>query len=125
MRVSLTFIVNVCDWVLKFSCEMCRSSALADRVKQLRKGAAGGKTAAAAVESLENSDPNEERRLSKELCLQDVVFPIDDDMSSGADDFLPQVGNTCLFPLPPFLAPERHASMIKPALPSFHRPHPL
>lgn len=126
MRVSLTFIVNVCDWVLKFSCEMCRSSALADRVKQLRKGAAGGKTAAAAaVESLENSDPNEERRLSKELCLQDVVFPIDDDMSSGADDFLPQVGNTCLFPLPPFLAPERHTSMIKPALPSFHRPHPL
>ena len=61
----------------------------ADRVKQLRKGAAGGKTAAAAaVESLENSDPNEQRRLSKELCLQDVVFPIDDDMSSGADDFL-------------------------------------
>jgi hypothetical protein len=78
-----------CERLLKFSCDLCRSSALADRVKQLRKGAAGGKTAAAAaVESLENSDPNEERRLSKELCLQDVGFPIDDDMSSGADDFL-------------------------------------
>jgi len=86
---SLRYAGMHCERLLKFSCDLCRSSALADRVKQLRKGAAGGKTAAAAaVESLENSDPNEERRLSKELCLQDVVFPIDDDMSSGADDFL-------------------------------------
>jgi hypothetical protein len=65
-------------------------------VKQLRKGAGvatAGKAAAAAaaVESQENVDPSEERRASKELCLQDVVFPIDDDMSSGGDDFLPQV----------------------------------
>ena len=73
--------------------------------------AAGGKAAAAtAIESLENSDPNEERRLSKELCLQDVVFPIDDDMSSGADDFLPQVGNPFSIPQLLFPAPERHCS---------------
>lgn len=67
----------------------------ADRVKQLRKGtgvpAVGKVVAAAAAESIENCDPNEERRVSKELCLQDVVFPIDDDMSSGGDDFLPQL----------------------------------
>ena len=71
------------------------SHLLADRVKQLRKGtgvpAVGKVVAAAAAESIENCDPNEERRVSKELCLQDVVFPIDDDMSSGGDDFLPQV----------------------------------
>jgi hypothetical protein len=71
------------------------SHKLADRVKQLRKGtgvaAVGKAAAAAAAESIENCDPNEERRVSKELCLQDVVFPIDDDMSSGGDDFLPQV----------------------------------
>jgi hypothetical protein len=69
------------------------SCPLADRVKQLRKGgAAAGKAAVAAcVESVENSDPNEERRVSKELCLQEVVFPIDDNMSSGGDDFLPEV----------------------------------
>jgi hypothetical protein len=68
-------------------------------VKQLRKGAAVGKAAAAAaaVESQENVDPAEERRVSKELCLQDVVFPIDDDMSSGGDDFLPQVDSKCQF----------------------------
>jgi hypothetical protein len=68
-------------------------------VKQLRKGAAVGKAAAAAaaVESQENIDPAEERRVSKELCLQDVVFPIDDDMSSGGDDFLPQVDSKCQF----------------------------
>jgi hypothetical protein len=69
------------------------SCAFADRVKQLRKGGptAGKAAATAAAESMENSDPNEERRVSKELCLQDVVFPIDDNMSSGGDDFLPQV----------------------------------
>lgn len=68
-------------------------------MKQLRKGAAVGKAAAAAaaVESQENIDPAEERRVSKELCLQDVVFPIDDDMSSGGDDFLPQVDSKCQF----------------------------
>ena len=69
------------------------SCAFADRVKQLRKGGptAGKAAVTAAAESMENSDPNEERRVSKELCLQDVVFPIDDNMSSGGDDFLPQV----------------------------------
>ena len=71
-------------------------------MKQLRKGAgvaAVGKAAAAAaaVESQENVDPAEERRVSKELCLQDVVFPIGDDMSSGGDDFLPQVDTKCRF----------------------------
>ena len=71
-------------------------------MKQLRKGAAVGTAAAAAaaaaaVESQENIDPAEERRVSKELCLQDVVFPIDDDMSSGGDDFLPQVDSKCQF----------------------------
>ncbi len=87
------------------------SHLLADRVKQLRKGtgvpAVGKVVAAAAAESIENCDPNEERRVSKELCLQDVVFPIDDDMSSGGDDFLPQVGKRCTMPpcpVPPFAA---------------------
>ncbi len=88
--VRMKFAMSCRVWLMHSS-----SCALADRVKQLRKGAstAGKAAVTASVESMENSDPNEERRVSKELCLQDVVFPIDDNMSSGGDDFLPQVKN--------------------------------
>ena len=90
---SFSFVVFGVDVVMMLSWISSSSCAFADRVKQLRKGGptAGKAAVTAAAESTENSDPNEERRVSKELCLQDVVFPIDDNMSSGGDDFLPQV----------------------------------